>query len=762
MNLLITTPTFYPHAGGAESFLRDLARQFAGYGHRVTIATGVVSGAATEESIDGVQIRRIPYPPQTISLRNLPAILADSVCLIWKLFRMIRRRRIRVVCVGLVGRESIFVLMLTYVMKFRLIVLLHGSELRSYAKLSPLMGYVLKRLLKRCDFAVAVSQDLKSEAQAYQPAAKNKTVVIPCGIEIEKIREQPFYQASRKYILFAGRLHPVKGISTLIHAFQSVAADVPELDLLIAGTGPQEHSLKEMASELGLGERVKFLGARERSEVFSLIKSCEFLVLPAESEGCPLAVLETLAAGKVVVGSNVSGVRDMIQDGENGALFPAGDVGKLSELIFRFTRDETLRQTMERKIGVVELTGFRIQDVARKHAELYLGRVDRLQICLITASYYQDENCGGLSSYYFHLKRSLSRLGYKTHLITTKANGDLETDNTILVNTSWNDMSGGSNGRGSAPKRIWSRIAFSYSAYREVRKLDRAQELDIIVAPELFAQGFFASLFRNTKLITRIHTPTILADQYNRRHSLPWVSKMLSYPEKMQAKRSLAVTTASDQLAGVVSKLWSLSPYVLRNGIDVQWVRDLGINQKREVTGRYLLYFGRLERRKGVHILSSAMKEVLRAIPDIQMVWIGRDCEWKEQILREHPNERDRLIFYDSMKKDRLFPFIRHATLVILPSLFENFSNAGLEAMALERPLLATENTGFSEIIEDGINGFLVEPGNVTALGLKILDCLKRQDLQTIGKNAYATALQFESEKIAQQNVALFRKILES
>ena len=325
-------------------------------------------------------------------------------------------------------------------------------------------------------------------------------------------------------------------------------------------------------------------------------------------------------------------------------------------------------------------------------------------------------------------------------------------------------MTGSAAGAGRLA-RVWSRVCFSYQAYRQAARINRESGLDIIIAPELFGQGFFASLFMKRKLVTRIHAPTALVDDYNERHSFSLIRHLLSLPEKIQAKRSLAMTVATNFLSTRISAMWKISPdriEILRDGVDVTWIRDIAAAREREVQGAYLLYFGRLEKLKGVGVLSGVLRQILEQQPDLNMVFIGRDWGCKENILRENEKHLERILIYDTMEKERLFPFVRHAEMVVLPSLFENFSNAGLEAMALERPVLATYNTGFSELIKDGINGFLVEPGNQKALGRKILDCLQRDDLQAIGRHAYETVLEFDLLKTGRQNIEFFREKLKT
>lgn len=585
--------------------------------------------------------------------------------------------------------------------------------------------------------------------------------MIPCGLELESVRAQSAPATKERYVLFVGRFHKVKDIPTLIQAFQKVRSEVPDLKLFLVGEGPQEIFLKRMVSDLHLQDGVRFLGSVERSDVFRLIHGCELLVLPSASEGCPVTLLEALAAGKIIVATKVPGTIEILNDGENGILFELGDHETLSRKIINFCTDVTLRSEMENRVRGSDLSRYEIRNVARVHAEHYLSDLDSLRICLVSASYYQDENCGGIASYYFQLNNSLLALGQNVHMITCVGSEGPKAGNEILVEPSWREMVASSmNNFGW--KRLLLRFLFSYRAWRVAKQLEREQGLDIVVAPELFAQGFFLSLFQRKKLITRIHAPTVLVDAYNTRHRFARVSRILSIPEKFQARRSAALTVATNFLSGKIQSLWNISSdkiHTVQTGIDISWIRNLGIKKEKEIQGRYLLYFGRLEPLKGVEVLSKALKPVFKAVPEVRMMWIGRDWGSKDRIVSDLPGYENRMEFYDTMTKERLFPIVYHASLVILPSLFENFSNAGLEAMALERPVLATLKTGFTEMIENEVSGFLVEPGNPDAMGQKIIACLERNDLDEIGRKAYEAVARYDSKKVAVENVDFFNKI---
>jgi glycosyltransferase involved in cell wall biosynthesis len=603
---------------------------------------------------------------------------------------------------------------------------------------------------------------LKSEAIAFAPSVRRKIFVISNGIDIREIERQKAYEYPRKYILFVGRLHPVKGIDTLIEAFQRIMDRTPQLDLLVVGTGPLDRSLHRMVAERGSVNRIIFLGDRERSEVYALLKGCEFLVLPSHREGCPMVVLEAMAAGKITIGSKVKGIVDLVKHETTGVLFQADHFSELSDLILQYYSDHTRRAALEDNIKGIGLEMYDIQRLCDKHLEVYAGLRRKLRICLISAFYYQDEACSGLSSYYFVLAESLIDLGHELHLVTSE-NGSFPSNvATVPVAVRQRELTrpDPSGVGGTRFRALAARLLFSLKAYLSVRELDRSVGIDVIVAPELFAPALLVGFLMGSKLVTRLHAPTYIGDHFNQRYRYEFVGRLLSLPEKAQAKRSTGLSVASERLASIIAADWSIpreTIQVIPNSVRIDWVRQLAAQQPREISGEYLLYFGRLEKLKGVHVISAALSQVFSERPDIMMVFIGKDCGLKEMILRDNHHYRDKIIFLDTVEKGRLFGAIRYAKLVLLPSLFENQSNAALEAMALGRPIIGTPGTFSEQIIEDNINGFVVEPGDPRALSARIVSCLRMDDLDRIGQNAYRSIAALDSKRIALRNVEFYR-----
>lgn len=143
-------------------------------------------------------------------------------------------------------------------------------------------------------------------------------------------------------LVFAGRLGPQKDLGVALEAI----VPVPEVTLLVAGDGPERQALERRAEELGLGERVRFLGSVPRERVLELFRAADASVLPSAWENFPHTVVEALAVGCPVLATAVGGVPEVVHDGENGLLVPPRDPEALSVAIERFFADRDLRERL--------------------------------------------------------------------------------------------------------------------------------------------------------------------------------------------------------------------------------------------------------------------------------------------------------------------------------------------------------------------------------------------------------------------------------
>jgi glycosyltransferase involved in cell wall biosynthesis len=137
------------------------------------------------------------------------------------------------------------------------------------------------------------------------------------------------------YAIYMGRLSPEKGCWTLIHAFERL----PQVPLKILGTGPLEQELKDYVNAKGIGN-IQFLGFKSGDEKWQLLRKSLCLVVPSEwYENFPVTVLEAFMASKPVIAARIGGLPYIVEDGQSGLLFEAGDVGGLARKIQQLADD---------------------------------------------------------------------------------------------------------------------------------------------------------------------------------------------------------------------------------------------------------------------------------------------------------------------------------------------------------------------------------------------------------------------------------------
>lgn len=156
----------------------------------------------------------------------------------------------------------------------------------------------------------------------YPAELSERVIVIPNAVH--RVPVQKLFKSRRRIILGVGRLAHVKRHDLLLRAFARLADKFPEWELQIYGTGPLEAELNALRNKLGLQGRAFLMGHTKKINEIYLESS--ILAHPAQYEGFPLAVTESLASGLPVVGfSDCSGLNQLVKNGQNGILVDAGD-----------------------------------------------------------------------------------------------------------------------------------------------------------------------------------------------------------------------------------------------------------------------------------------------------------------------------------------------------------------------------------------------------------------------------------------------------
>jgi len=223
------------------------------------------------------------------------------------------------------------------------------------------------RVMAAADRLIAATPLERAQMVWLYGAESSRIVVVPPGVDLTLFRPIPEEEAkrmlgpsaSRRIILFVGRIEPLKGIETLLRAIALVAPQVPhwqeDLSVIIVGGAPgagvdkvhaELERLHRLRAELGLKDLVTFHGAEDQDTLVYYYSAAEMVVVPSHYESFGMVALEAMACGTPVVASRVGGLAFNVQDGETGFLVPDGDPQALADRILLLLRDRELRRQL--------------------------------------------------------------------------------------------------------------------------------------------------------------------------------------------------------------------------------------------------------------------------------------------------------------------------------------------------------------------------------------------------------------------------------
>ncbi len=191
--------------------------------------------------------------------------------------------------------------------------------------------------VRHANAVLCVSDDLKRIAESLGGSnvhlvrnGVNREVFHP--VDQAEARAQLAIPAGQRLIVFVGNLIPIKDVPTLLRALRLLKEAGEIWHAALIGEGRQELELRQMTEQLGLAQQVVFLGARSAPQIATWLNACDIFCLPSESEGLPNVVIEALACGRNVIGTNVGGIPELLSP-ETGIVVPVGDPGALAEAV---------------------------------------------------------------------------------------------------------------------------------------------------------------------------------------------------------------------------------------------------------------------------------------------------------------------------------------------------------------------------------------------------------------------------------------------
>ncbi|MBX2827782.1 MAG: glycosyltransferase [Flavobacteriaceae bacterium] len=236
------------------------------------------------------------------------------------------------------------------------------------ARRKPLFRLLEGMVYSRYDKIVCITEGVSTELKKWIKRAD--TVVINNVIDKKRIDASPAHDRSDfglvetdKILVMIGRMHKQKDQDTLLRAMTLLPS---HYKLLLIGEGPRDNEVRELSTSLNLDDRVQFLGIR--TDVFSIIKMCDFGVLSSHWEGFGIVALEYMACKVITLGSNVEGLSEVIKPKK--ALFQQGNEIQLAELIQEVESNSQLHSTILKE-QQEQIVNFEIETSLRKHFEVY-------------------------------------------------------------------------------------------------------------------------------------------------------------------------------------------------------------------------------------------------------------------------------------------------------------------------------------------------------------------------------------------------------
>jgi glycosyltransferase involved in cell wall biosynthesis len=367
---LVVTGIWPPDVGGPASHAPALATFLAGRGHGVEVVTTADSPPAAEAYPVRFVSRRLPPGVRHAAVSALVARVARHTDVVYA--TSMSRRAVagaaaarRPVVVKVTADEAYE--------RARRTGLFSGS-LDSFQEHPG--GVRIRALrasrtaaLRRASHVVFPSAYLRRLALAWGLDAARTSVLPNPAPELPPLPPRDRLRASFRIdgptLAFAGRLMAAKALDV---AFEALA-EVDGVALLVAGDGPDRPALEIRAASLGLGARVRFLGAQPRGDVLSLFRAADAVLLSSAWENFPHTVVEALAVGTPVVATAVGGIPEVVRDGENGLLVPPGDPRALAAAMRRVVAERGLRELLA--VGA-------LASAAAYEPALLLGRLEGL------------------------------------------------------------------------------------------------------------------------------------------------------------------------------------------------------------------------------------------------------------------------------------------------------------------------------------------------------------------------------------------------
>jgi glycosyltransferase involved in cell wall biosynthesis len=625
-----------------------------------------------------------------------------------------------------------------------------GSKRNLGHQLTPLKRTALNAIYRWCDRVVCNSR-AGADCLADEGLPESKLTVIPNGLSQEAFLNPPPALPPRSGVLRVGLIarmnEPVKNQSLFLRAAARLAPAFPNVEFVLVGDGALRGELEALAEQLGLGKQVRFLG--ERRDVTAVLAALDISVVASRSESLSNVILESMAAGKPVVATNVGGNAELVREGATGLLVPSEDEERFADAIGRLLRDAALRDEWGVRAKGLAQSQYRLERVCEQYEELYasllaektrrgekpakvLGAVSAERPLRVTIVAPSLQTLGGQS--------------VQANLMLREWKGDpavqvrfVPTDPELPAGLRWVQ---------SVPllrtllrtpfyvARLWKAVEDA-----DIVHIFSASYWSFLVAP---APAWFIARLRKKKTVLNYRSGEA-RDHLQKWRTARWV---LSRVDQLVVPSGYLVD---------VFREFGLQARVVPNVVDLSQFSF----RLRDPLRPVLVCTRNFEPYYSVDVVVRAFGQVQLQYPEARLHLVGSgQMENELRALVRELNLKN-VEFAGAVGRDEIGRHYDRADIFVNASWLDNMPVSVLEAFAAGTPVVSTGPEGIRYIVEHERTGLLCAPGDWQTLAQNVIRLLQAPELAArLARAAYEESRQYRWEAVREGWLEVYQALL--